>query len=204
MGVGRRHHLVLVLRVDAHDEFALGGLAREKRFFGERRLAHVEAKLTLAVGGVGAVASEAVVGQQRPHIAVELDLRRDPHLRSERWPKGQQGKQQDNGPTAHQRGHSAGKCATLPRRGNPSFLRGVLARRVLARRPPSERIPPTLERPTADDLYRKAFDGAGSDGADAPARATREGRRKRPLSASGRDEKFAAAHPPPRSTAPIV
>ena len=113
VGVGRRHHLVLVLRVDAHDEFALRRLARGKGLFGERRLAHVKAKLALAVRGVGAVASEAVVGQQRPHIAVELDLRRDSQLRSERWPKGQQGEQQANGPTAHQRGHSAGKMRHL-------------------------------------------------------------------------------------------
>ena len=84
MLLGRRHDLLFVLGNDALVERALVGLAFDdgRRFFlavlrlarGEEARFGVEAQAGLAGGGIRAVAVEAVFGDDRSDVAVELDL----------------------------------------------------------------------------------------------------------------------------------
>ena len=70
--VGRRHEVVLVVRDDAGDQFALAWLAGHDRRgaveFGQGAVAGVEPQIGLALRGIGAVAGEAVVAEQRPNV----------------------------------------------------------------------------------------------------------------------------------------
>ena len=67
---GRRHDLLGVDRIDAGDQLAFLRVARRdgSRFDGS--LAAVEPQIGLARGTIGAVAREAVLGQDRPDVAV--------------------------------------------------------------------------------------------------------------------------------------
>ena len=75
--VGRRHEIVLIVRRDAPDQFALAWLAGDDRRgaveIGQGTFASVEPQIGLALLGVGAVAGEAVVAEQRPDVAREVD-----------------------------------------------------------------------------------------------------------------------------------
>src|SRR5262249_60215148 len=63
-------------------QFALAGLAPLENVVaaavGERSLLEVEAQVGLALAGVGAVTGEAVIGEDGPDVAVELELPRLP------------------------------------------------------------------------------------------------------------------------------
>ena len=86
----RRHQLVLVRRENALHEFARLGLSRHERLALQRLLADVEPQLCLAVFRIVAVAVEAVVREDRPHIAVEFDLRRQRRIGGARDARGKQ------------------------------------------------------------------------------------------------------------------
>ena len=70
----RRHDLVGISGEDPRDERALGGLARHDRAGGDRVIPQVEPEIGLTMAGVGAVARETVVGEERPDVAVKRDL----------------------------------------------------------------------------------------------------------------------------------
>ena len=86
----RRHQLVLVRRENAFHEFARLGFPRHERFALQRLLADVEPQLCLAVLRIVAVAVEAVIREDRPHIAVEFDLRRQRRIGGARDARGKQ------------------------------------------------------------------------------------------------------------------
>ena len=98
---GRRHDLVCVLRRDTLVEAALLGLALDdgRRLFfavlglalGEEAGLGVEAEARLARAGVRAVAVEAVVGEHRADVAVELHGIRGESRRGEEGEEGQEG-----------------------------------------------------------------------------------------------------------------
>ena len=78
LGLGRRHHVIRVVGEDAVHDFALVGLAGDDRglagfSFAVRGFRKVEAELTFARMFVHAVAGEAVLGQDRPDLTVEVD-----------------------------------------------------------------------------------------------------------------------------------
>ena len=78
MRLGRRHHVVFVVRVDPPDHLALAGIARfDDRpsvvDFLERAFPSVEAELGLPLRGVRSVAAEAPVRQQRADLEAEVD-----------------------------------------------------------------------------------------------------------------------------------
>ena len=68
---GGRHAFFNIMLCDSADELALGRLAgNDDRFDGP--LAGIESQFTLTLGEVGTVALEAVLRQDRPHVAVEV------------------------------------------------------------------------------------------------------------------------------------
>ena len=69
----RRHLLVGVCVADAPDQLAAGGVAGLDD--AHRLVAQVQPQIPFAVLLVGAVAGEAVVREDRAHVAVEVDLR---------------------------------------------------------------------------------------------------------------------------------
>ena len=76
----RRHQVVLVRGHDPAPELALLKVARsDRRATLLRRFIHaglgVQAKTSLARGGVGAMTGEAGVAEERPDVAIELHLR---------------------------------------------------------------------------------------------------------------------------------
>ena len=86
MRIGRRHHFRFVVGRDAAPEFALLGVAGDDRgdvvVFGVGGFGHVEPQLGLAGLFIEAVALEAVFGEDRADVAVEIELllggRREP------------------------------------------------------------------------------------------------------------------------------
>src|SRR5438034_10577497 len=72
-GVGRRHPLRLVVGGDPCDQFALARCAGDDRALGDGTLADVETELRFPLARVGPVAAEAVVRQDRPDVAAEID-----------------------------------------------------------------------------------------------------------------------------------
>src|ERR1043165_3990071 len=72
VGFQRWHHIVLVRVVDAVDQFPLLGVAGNDGALLQRDLADVEPNLGLAIVFVRAVTDEAVLGENRPDVAVEL------------------------------------------------------------------------------------------------------------------------------------
>jgi hypothetical protein len=72
-GARGRHLLGGIGRVDAFEHPAGGGLARHDRAGFDRRLPDVEPEVGLPPGGVLAVAVEAVLGQDRPDLAIEVE-----------------------------------------------------------------------------------------------------------------------------------
>ena len=80
--VRRRHEVVLVGRQDPGHEFTLADFAGNEGLCAYSFLADVEPQIGLTMLRVVAVAVEAVVAQNGPHIAVELDLGRDRRLSS--------------------------------------------------------------------------------------------------------------------------
>ena len=72
--VRRRHEVIGVLGEDAFDELARVRLAGDESLGGDGGLAHIEAELGLALLLVRAVAVKAVVGKNRPDVAVVIDL----------------------------------------------------------------------------------------------------------------------------------
>ena len=94
MRVGHRHHHGRVRAQDAADELALAGVAGHHRPMaggqrGKRALFRVEAQAALARAVVRAMALEALVRQDRPHVEVEVHLRRHAgHLRRGRTARG--------------------------------------------------------------------------------------------------------------------
>ena len=74
--IGRRHPLLGIRVGDLLDEQAFGRVAAlDDPGLEERALLGVEVKLGLALFFVGPVAGEAVVGENRPDVAVEADRR---------------------------------------------------------------------------------------------------------------------------------
>ena len=75
--VGRWHEIILIVRRDAPDQFALAWLAGDDRRgaveIGQGALPSVEPQIGLTLLGVGAVAGKAVVTEQRPNVAIEVD-----------------------------------------------------------------------------------------------------------------------------------
>ncbi len=79
--LGRRHPVVLVVCIDAPDELALARVARldDRPPFADvvellqHALAQVEAQLRFPLPGIGAVAAEAAIGEQRPDLVTEID-----------------------------------------------------------------------------------------------------------------------------------
>ena len=70
--VGRRHDVAGILAADPADELARVRVAGDEHR--ERLLLHVEAHIRLALGLVGTVARVAVVGEDRPDVAREVDV----------------------------------------------------------------------------------------------------------------------------------
>ena len=86
LGLRRRHHAVGIGGDDAGDEFAgprIPGHDRPRAALQFRAglLGDVEPQARLPLGGVGTMAGEAAVGQDRPDVAVERDPRRLPRSR---------------------------------------------------------------------------------------------------------------------------
>ena len=80
LGIGRRHHAVGIVGDDAGHELAGGRIFRNDRprtalQLRDGLLGDVEPQAGLSVAAVGAVAGEAVVGKDRPDVAVERDSR---------------------------------------------------------------------------------------------------------------------------------
>ena len=73
----RRGHLVVGIgREDASDQLGIIRLARLDGFLFQRDFAHVQAELGFAIVFVRAVAEEAVVRENGPDIAIELEFSR--------------------------------------------------------------------------------------------------------------------------------
>ncbi len=70
MGVAWWHEVFFVVGVYAENQFGVVRIAGHKRFFPESVLADIEPQLGLAGILVRAVTGEAILGQERPHIAV--------------------------------------------------------------------------------------------------------------------------------------
>jgi len=77
--IGRRHPHVGVVRFNAFDEHAVFKIARRDCLIaaevGRRAVERIEPQIGLARFVVGPMASEAFRRQNRPHVAVERDLR---------------------------------------------------------------------------------------------------------------------------------
>ena len=80
MGLWRRHPVVLEVREDASDQLALVRVARldHRPALGiiqlpQHALARVEAELRLPLAGIGPVAAEASIREQRPDLVSEID-----------------------------------------------------------------------------------------------------------------------------------
>ena len=78
LGFRRRHHGIGIGRDDSCDEFARGDILRHNRptaavELTRSLLGDVEPQTGLPVATVGTVAGEAVVGEDRPDVAVERD-----------------------------------------------------------------------------------------------------------------------------------
>ena len=73
VGIQRRHHVIRVRGEDAHDQFALLGLAGNDRAFAQRDFAVIEAQLGFALVRVRAVAMKAVLRKDRANVAIEVD-----------------------------------------------------------------------------------------------------------------------------------
>ena len=75
--VGRRHHFLRVGAGDAEDDFALRASAGDDYgraiLFTEGSLAGIEAEFAFAAALIGAVAMEALVREDRPHLAAKID-----------------------------------------------------------------------------------------------------------------------------------
>ena len=69
-----RHELVWIRGDQTFEHFTLLNNARNERFFLNGNLAHIETQLRFPVACVGAVTVEAVVGENGPHVAIELDF----------------------------------------------------------------------------------------------------------------------------------
>ena len=76
-GIGRRHEILGILRGDAGDDLTLSGITGHDRVvssqIGPGPLWGVETQFGLAVILIGAVAVEAVVGQNRADVPIELN-----------------------------------------------------------------------------------------------------------------------------------
>ena len=72
VGVWRRHQVVFVCRENPVDQGTGVRFAGDKRLHRQRFLANVETQICLPMFGVGTVAVEAVVGKDRPDVAIEL------------------------------------------------------------------------------------------------------------------------------------
>ena len=87
---GRGHDLAGIVAQDSSDQLALLHVRRDDRALGQGDLAEVESEVGLAVGLVGTVAKVAVLGQDRPDVAVELDRPARPGLSLECHEQGHQ------------------------------------------------------------------------------------------------------------------
>ena len=80
VGLRRGHHFIFVLGQDTLDDGAdlrIAGLDGKGAVDGlEGALGHIQAQISLALLGVKAVAGKAVVAEDRPDVAVEVELRR--------------------------------------------------------------------------------------------------------------------------------
>ena len=74
--VGWRHQFVRIVRQDPFHQFALLRLLGHDGPSRYRFVAQIETQVRLAVLGVRAVTKEAVVGKDRPYVAIEFDGRR--------------------------------------------------------------------------------------------------------------------------------
>jgi hypothetical protein len=74
--IRRRHEVVFVIGEDAGDELAFAGFAGNEGFGLHGLVSEVEPQIGLTMLRIVAVAVEAVVAQNGPHIAVELDFGR--------------------------------------------------------------------------------------------------------------------------------
>ena len=74
MRVGRRHDLLRILGEESLHQFARLGVARREGFLLQRHFADIKAELRLALVAVGAVAVEAVLGKNRAHVLVVVEL----------------------------------------------------------------------------------------------------------------------------------
>ena len=92
-----RHLLVLVGGMDAHREIALLQIAGDNGvhavLFRERAFAGVDPAVALAIFRIEAVTLEAVLGKDRPHIAVKVDLVREGGVIRQQAGGGDQGEE---------------------------------------------------------------------------------------------------------------
>jgi len=66
---------VVVVAEDPFHQRTIPGLSRDEGPGLDRLSSHVKPQVGLATALVRTVAQEAVVGQDRPHVSIELDLR---------------------------------------------------------------------------------------------------------------------------------
>ena len=72
-----RHELIRIRGDQTLEHFTLLNIARNERFFLNSNLAHIETQLRFPVACIWAVTIEAVVGENGPYVAVELDFIRN-------------------------------------------------------------------------------------------------------------------------------
>ena len=95
--LGRRHQLVGVGGKDVLHQLALLRFARHERLRLQRLRAHIQPQVGLALIRVLAVAVKAVLGQDRPDVAVELDFGRGRRRARRALREGGAGEENDGG-----------------------------------------------------------------------------------------------------------
>ena len=111
----RRHHLVGVGRQDAADEFALVRLGGHDHAARPLSLLSVEAEVRLATVRILAVAGEAVLGQDRPHVPAVRDGRRRIHGGRQEQHQSQTSKSHEEslGRTTESMNHTASQILSI-------------------------------------------------------------------------------------------
>ena len=69
----RWHPFIGIMTFDSFDQFALLGFARNKRVGRKSIFANIQSQVRFAFGRVRAMAKEALIGQDRTNVSIELD-----------------------------------------------------------------------------------------------------------------------------------
>ena len=107
LALGRRHHLVRVLRGEPLEEFALRGLAGDDHgtLGAEQTFLRVEPELRLAGLLIRAVALKAVLGEDGQHLAVEVRRRLGRGRGEGRGRDGERGEREQSSAKGVEKGH---------------------------------------------------------------------------------------------------